>query len=623
MAPPPPSQPPQPPQQPPLKKHYLSLLLLITLFTLFLISHYTLSPPSPSLSTATTTAPHFPPPQKFTLTLKVLTFDRLSSLTRCLHSLSSAHYSGDTVHLHIYIDHFVNSSISSDVGQKLETFEKIVGFVDGFEWIHGLKFVHSRVFNAGLQAQWLEAWWPVDDHDFAFVVEDDVEVSPLYYQFLKKLILNYYYNHSNFSPLIFGASLQRPRFVPGKHGNKMNLDSESKLFLYQLVGTWGQLLFPRPWKEFRLWYNDHKARGIKPFLEGMVTNGWYKKMGERIWTPWFIKFIHSRGYFNIYTNFPHERALSVSHRDAGVNYGKSIGPDSQLIDDSRDIDLLDMLPLRNMQWYDFCFRKVLSERVVKKLDEVDRILHTMNRQKPILLISVSETSEKTIRNLICHFERLNIRNYIFMVAQRTSHLLLDLPRRGHPVIDIESVFDSITQSKSTHSEIIRDIVVKAYVIKKCLESRFDAWVISGNVLPLSDNALLASDGSANDFYVGKGSRYFVARSSSSSQKIWGETFVQKLGNNVESLVGHDDGDFVAFIEKFFGNVGLRLTTVDETGFGLKLETADLNQSVTSNTKMISWSPTTDIDLVRERLERLGMWIIDADSSCKAVVCHQS
>ncbi|KAL9248314.1 hypothetical protein vseg_021651 [Gypsophila vaccaria] len=616
--------PPPPPQQPPSRhKHYITLLITITLITLLflLLSHYTLSPPSPSLSTALLRPP---PPPSPAVTLKVLAFDRLTSLTRCLRALSSARYSGDTVHLHIYLDHFRNSSFGDDVGPKVESFRKILEFVDGFEWAHGLKMVHYRSVNVGLQAQWIEAWWPTSDDDFVFVVEDDVEVSPLFYLFLKRLIFWYYYDKDHFSPFVFGASLQRPRFVPGKHGNKMNLDSESNLFLYQMVGTWGQLLFPRPWKEFRLWYDDHKARGIKPYLEGMVTNGWYKKMGERIWTPWFIKFIHSHGYFNIYTNFPHERALSVSHRDAGVNYGKTIGPDSQLLDEnSRDNDFLNMQPLRNLNWYDFCFRKVLPGRVAKKLDEVGDILHTMKQQKPILLVSVSEASEKILRNMICHFERLNIENYIFMVPQRASHLLLDLARRGHPVIDVESVFDSIVLSKSSHLEVTQDIAVKAYVIKKCLETWFDTWVISSNTLPLSNDPLLFSGVSDGEFYVGKGSRYFVARRSSSSQNIWGETFVQKLGNEVESLVGRDDGDFVAVIEKFFGNVGLRLAVVDETGFGLKLETADFNQSITSNVKMVSWSPATDTDLVRERLERLGMWIIDTDSSCKAVVCHQS
>lgn len=75
--------------------------------------------------------------------------------------------------------------------------------------------MHYRTQNVGLQAQWLESWWPNDDNEFAFVVEDDLEVSPLYYRFLKGLILEYYYNGSNYSPWIYGASLQRPRFVPG------------------------------------------------------------------------------------------------------------------------------------------------------------------------------------------------------------------------------------------------------------------------------------------------------------------------------------------------------------------------------------------------------------------------
>lgn len=76
--------------------------------------------------------------------------------------------------------------------------------------------MHYRTGNAGLQAQWLEAWWPASDDEFAFVVEDDLEVSPLYYKFLKGLILRYYYDKSNYSPLIYGASLQRPRFVAGE-----------------------------------------------------------------------------------------------------------------------------------------------------------------------------------------------------------------------------------------------------------------------------------------------------------------------------------------------------------------------------------------------------------------------
>ncbi|KAL2941340.1 tRNA uridine 5-carboxymethylaminomethyl modification enzyme MnmG [Bienertia sinuspersici] len=601
---------------PPPKKHYLSLLILLSLFALFIFSHYSLYPSSPSLSNPTS---HFLSPQNpssssspFTFTIKVLAFDRLPSLSRCLNSLSSAQYFGDTVNLHIFIDHFQNTS--SDLDQKLENSHKILDFADGFKWDFGQKLVHYRTVNVGLQAQWLEAWWPSSDDEFVFVVEDDLEVSPLYYKFLKGLILNYYYNHSNFSPWIYGASLQRPRFVPGKHGNKLNLDNETRLFLYQLVGTWGQLLFPRPWKEFRLWYDDHKAKGIKPVLEGM-----------RIWTPWFIKFLHSRGYFNIYTNFLHERALSVSHRDAGVNYGKRAGPDSELLDEkSHDINLLEMQSLSKLQWYDFCFKRLLPGRIANKLDEVDSILHTMEQQKPVVLVGLLKSSEAIVRNLICQFEKLDIRNYIFLIPNSKSDLLHDLLRRGHPVI---VTHDIIEASKMSSSESINELVVKAYVIKKCLESDFDSWVVDSNMLPLSSTPHLDStDSIESNFFVSKSSKFFFVRSSSSSLRVWNERFVQKFARNVESLVSEDSllkmkGNFADVVEKFAKKHEFRLKIVDDIGFSLKL--AERNQSLLTNTKMISWSPETDADSVQKHLEELGMWIIDSDSSCKAVICHRS
>ncbi|XP_022897980.1 uncharacterized protein LOC111411663 isoform X1 [Olea europaea var. sylvestris] len=245
----------------------LLLLILLSLSTIFLLSlppsntKFQILPQFPTISTSN-------PGPNFTLLIKVLTFNRLSSLTRCLNSLAKAQYDGiNEVHLHVFVDHFMQDSNygSADLDQRLNLSKEILDFVDGFEWKFGEKFVHYRTSNAGLQAQWLEAWWPSSDHEFAFFfVEDNLEVSPLYYRFLKAVILNYYYNASNFNNMIYGASLQRPRFVPGKHGNKMHLDSGTHLFLYQLVGTWGQLLFPKPWKEFCLWYDTHKAKGMKP-----------------------------------------------------------------------------------------------------------------------------------------------------------------------------------------------------------------------------------------------------------------------------------------------------------------------------------------------------------------------
>ncbi|URD76763.1 hypothetical protein MUK42_24984 [Musa troglodytarum] len=442
----------QPKRRPP------SLLFFLSFAALLLFSfHSTTS--SSSRSSPLLSENHNPNP-RFTFIIKLLTFDRIDSLRRCLRSLAAADYAGDRVHLHVLVDHFrpANGSSAPSVDRKLEESRRILDLIDRFRWVHGEKIVHYRTANAGLQAQWLEAWWPISDDEFAFVVEDDLELSPLYYKFLKRLILKYY-DPANYDASIYGASLQRPRFVAGKKGNKLQLSSETRIFLYQMVGTWGQLLFPKPWKEFRLWYDEHKAKEIKPILQGMVTTAWYKRFGERIWTPWFIKFVHSRGYYNLYTHFKQERALSISHRDAGVNYGKTVGPDSSLlVDESLDFSLRELPPLRNLKWYDFCFAETHPGRTVSNFDQLRSMLHSL-KQKTIFVISLYQTTERIARNLICNLEKVGLVNFILLGGY--PELLIDLARRGYPVVDTSQLVSSIRQVKSIDLEHETDIIKRS------------------------------------------------------------------------------------------------------------------------------------------------------------------
>ncbi|KAK4356465.1 hypothetical protein RND71_025436 [Anisodus tanguticus] len=590
-------------------KKLIPLFILLSLSALFLFSFH----PS-NLNSTKTFSSNPQTHQKFTFIIKVLTFNRFESLSRCLNSLSKAHYDNHVVHLHIYIDNFQDSSKGYvEIDQKLNLSKRILDFVDGFSWKYGEKLVHYRTCNVGLQGQWLEAWWPSDYDEFAFIVEDDLELSPLYFRFLKSLIENYYYNESNFSPMIYGASLQRPRFVPGKHGNQMQIDDGTQLFLYQLVGTWGQLLFPRPWKEFRIWYDTHKAKGLKPYLDGMVTTGWYKKMGERIWTPWFIKFIHARGYFNIYTNLLHERAFSVSHRDAGVNYGKSVGPDSVLVDDkSFDFNLLKLQSLQSLKWYDFCFKEVSPGRIVRSSNDLVSVLHSVQKSKTIIFVNLQQVSESIIRNLLCHFERLNIQNFVLLGPQ--SYFLLDLARRGYPVIDTDQFFDSIRLQNSI--KLGKEIVVKAHVVKKSLEFKYNTWVVDSDVIPLSSDSFLDSYDPGNDFFLGKNIKLVFVRNSSSALKNWVD--------NVLDKVVATEGNFVNLVEKLLEQKKPTFNRVDETGFSLNISYIDANKTSSRNGKKFAfWSHETGSERVQKRLEEFAMWVVDSDLSCNAVVCHPS
>ncbi|KAF8661890.1 hypothetical protein HU200_056850 [Digitaria exilis] len=598
-----------------LPLRFLLLIITVPLFLVLLLLHRS------TLPTATLLRATGPDPRRFSLLIKLLAYDRPASLRRCLRSLAAADYDGDRVALHVLLDHRPpNSSLSS-----LAASHEMLNFVDAFPWPHGEKRVHYRAANAGLQAQWIEAWWPGSDDEFAFVVEDDLQVSPLYYKFLKRLVMKYYYDRENYSPYVFGASLQRPRFVPGKHGNKIKLDSETRLFLYQMVGTWGQLLFPKPWKEFRLWYDEHKAKGLKPILQGMITTGWYKKIGERIWTPWFVKFVHSRGYFNIYTNFLKETALSVSHRDAGVNYEKSAGPDSILLDGKNlDFNLWELQPLAKLKWYDFCFDKILPGRVVRKFSELVSVLKSVQQKGTVVLVSFYSIEERFARNLICHLDKADMQNYIFLVDN--SEFLDDIAHRGYPVIDGIGFLDSIKLSSFLGSgDFTKETLVKSYVIKACLDLGYNLWLLNGNMISFGSKLIEPSDQSV-DFFSADVGMIFI-RSSLESKKAWNDL----IRSRVKAMYTSSDlssslkqkGSVSILIEVLASSAGARLGKLDEGFRVIELGPNTSYKSISEGqSNVLFWSHNMASDSVQKQLQNMGLWLIDSDSSCSAVICHQ-
>ena len=63
--------------------------------------------------------------------------------------------------------------------------------VDEFYWPHGNTFIHHRVVHAGLLTAIVESWYPRSNNSYGILLEDDVEVSPLYYAWTKMALLRY------------------------------------------------------------------------------------------------------------------------------------------------------------------------------------------------------------------------------------------------------------------------------------------------------------------------------------------------------------------------------------------------------------------------------------------------
>lgn len=68
---------------------------------------------------------------------------------------------------------------------------------------------------------------------------------------------------------------------------------------------------------------------------------------------------------------------------------------------------------------------------------------------------------------------------------------------------------------------------------------------------------------------------------------------------------------------------MRVKSFDETSFGIRIDNSNFNRSLVGGKEIVFWSNDMATDLVQKRLQEIGIWVIYDDSSCKAVVCHQS
>jgi hypothetical protein len=109
--------------------------------------------------------------------LSIITYNRPRSLHRLLTSLQKAHYFGDVVNLRINIEE----------GADHEVFETI----EQFSWQAGSVTVTHRVQHGGLLAAVVESWYPHSDDSYGLILEDDIELSPLFYAWLKMSLLRY------------------------------------------------------------------------------------------------------------------------------------------------------------------------------------------------------------------------------------------------------------------------------------------------------------------------------------------------------------------------------------------------------------------------------------------------
>ncbi|XAR59983.1 hypothetical protein NMG60_11033187 [Bertholletia excelsa] len=247
---------------------------------------------------------------KMRISINIITQNRAQSLARLLQSLSNSYYLGDEIPITFNMDSKVDAAT--------------LKLVDSFNWPHGPKILRRRIIQGGLIRAVSESWYPSSDDDYGLLLEDDIEVSPYYYLWIKYALLAYHYDPQVSLPELSSISLYTPRLVEVvKERPKWNPTEFFKRihpntpYLHQLPCSWGAVFFPKLWREFYVYMNmrfteDAKQNPVQ--IPKSRTNGW-----QASWKKFLIDMMYLRGYVSLYPNFPNQASFSTNHMEPGAH----------------------------------------------------------------------------------------------------------------------------------------------------------------------------------------------------------------------------------------------------------------------------------------------------------------
>ncbi|KAI7869507.1 hypothetical protein BDF14DRAFT_1965195 [Spinellus fusiger] len=262
--------------------------------------------------------------------LIVITDRRPDSLLRLLESANTAYFLGDSVDLVLHTEQTADQAT--------------LRLVDHYQWRQGSKILRHRIQKGGLMAAVVESWYPNNNHNYAVLLEDDVEVSPLFYCWAKYTLLKYRYEQSH--PHLFGISLYAPRTLEllpeGRRdfvlGPLLAESPANTPYLSQVPCSWGALYFPEHWREFHDYLKTRLDDLALPIsrLDRAVPNSRSNRW-KRSWKKYFIELVYARAYVMLYPNFKEFESFSTNHLQMGTHIRN---PPSQGAVDSFNVPLM-------------------------------------------------------------------------------------------------------------------------------------------------------------------------------------------------------------------------------------------------------------------------------------------
>ena len=254
--------------------------------------------------------------QRLQLLVVILTAHRTESFSRVYHSLLVAEYSGAVVDILIHVD---------GVGKDHSPRERDVEYAKSIYWPHGTKFLTVESEQIGLRRSRLSVS-PRLMHTHVAIFEDDMEVSPQFYQFFKHVHAANFFTRS--TAMCLHPSDWELKVIEER---ECELDEipDVRFYLTPEPCNWGPIWSSTEWRRFKRWARNLETSGLQPFTPPEIGFNYnaYLEMGKDVQSPWVWRYNWESGRVQLrYTmtcvGGPHARKyhMAVNHREPGNNF---------------------------------------------------------------------------------------------------------------------------------------------------------------------------------------------------------------------------------------------------------------------------------------------------------------
>ncbi|KAI7860320.1 hypothetical protein BDC45DRAFT_99464 [Circinella umbellata] len=222
---------------------------------------------------------------------------------RLLQSVQNARYLGDTVDITIFME--CTSNVKT---QRLS---------ETLFWPHGEKDLRHRIVPTSRAWMFAESWYPASDTEYAVILDDGMEVSPLFYIWVKYSILKYRYNPTPKKNL-FGVSLYSPRIVDSSEEQRELFEPPIGYTPYLMqapcsIGG-GAVYFPEHWREFHDYMTARVADQDSHQLQTIEVPGARSRHWMYSWRRYLDELMYLRGNVMLYPNFEDNASFSTRHQ---------------------------------------------------------------------------------------------------------------------------------------------------------------------------------------------------------------------------------------------------------------------------------------------------------------------